>query len=48
MEEGRGLSSKRSSVGLRGFATATVVHTFKPKAYDAGEVAPWTFGITVR
>ena len=45
MQKVRGLAEKCSPVILRGFADTTDERIFKAKAYDAGEVLPWTFGI---
>ncbi|KAL8721632.1 MAG: hypothetical protein Q9225_001721 [Loekoesia sp. 1 TL-2023] len=45
MQKVRALSEACSPVILRGFADTTDQHTFESKAYDAGTVAPWTFGI---
>ena len=41
----RGLSEACSPVVLRGFTNTTEVETFESKAYEAGEVQPWKFGI---
>lgn len=45
MQKVRGLSEACSPVVLRGFTETTNQHIFEAKAYDAGTVAPWTFGI---
>ncbi|MCJ1248313.1 hypothetical protein MMC30_005530 [Trapelia coarctata] len=45
MRKVRQLSEQCSPVVLRGFTDTTDVHTFEAKAYDAGVVAPWTFGV---
>ncbi|KAL8715430.1 MAG: hypothetical protein Q9220_000764 [cf. Caloplaca sp. 1 TL-2023] len=45
MQKVRALSEACSPVVLRGFTDTTDQHTFESKAYDAGKVAPWVFGI---
>jgi hypothetical protein len=45
MRKVRGLAEKCSPVILRGFTDTTDRRTFKAKAYDAGDVLPWTFGV---
>ncbi|KAL8640383.1 MAG: hypothetical protein Q9226_008755 [Calogaya cf. arnoldii] len=45
MQKVRALSEACSPVILRGFTDTTDQHTFEAKAYDAGTVQPWTFGI---
>ncbi|KAI4221412.1 MAG: hypothetical protein LQ349_007846, partial [Xanthoria aureola] len=45
MRKVRALSEACSPVILRGFTDTTDQHIFEAKAYDAGTVQPWTFGI---
>jgi alpha-ketoglutarate-dependent taurine dioxygenase len=45
MQKVRSLAEKCSPVILRGFTDTNDERTFIAKAYDAGEVLPWTFGV---
>lgn len=45
MQKVRALAEQCSPIVLRGFADTTDERVFKAKAWDAGEIAPWTFGI---
>ena len=45
MKKVRGLSEACSPVVLRGFKDTTDVETFEGQTYNAGEPAPWTFGL---
>lgn len=45
MQKIHGLAEECSPVVLRGFENTRDVGTFEPKAKEAGEIAPWTFGI---
>ncbi|KAB8542088.1 hypothetical protein FH972_025551 [Carpinus fangiana] len=45
MQKVRALAEVCSPVILRGFSDTTDERTFQAKAYDAGTVLPWTFGI---
>ena len=47
MQKVRALSEACSPVVLRGFTETTDRHTFEAKAYDAGTVQPWTWGVSV-
>lgn len=45
MQKVRGLAEKCSPIILRGFKDTTEERIFKSKAYDLGDVLPWTFGV---
>lgn len=45
MQKVRGLAELCSPIVLRGFSGTTDRRTFVAKAYDAGDVLPWTFGV---